>query len=143
MDETTGRLSITFSTSFELIEIHAVKQTTPPHKKLAKLFLDILIFILNCFRSKNVYIAFFLVLNAIGTFGFYHIKIHTRLNLFIIIGRIREQDVNCLANLMLFIIHWNIIRIKKNIPLNKRRRSSRAICSVNPFPLLGVIRRSV
>ena len=66
-----------------------------------------------------------------------------RSNLFIIIGRIREQDVNCLANLMLFIIHWNIIRIKKNIPLNKRRRSSRAICSVNPFPLLGVIRRSV
>ena len=66
-----------------------------------------------------------------------------RSNLFIIIGRIREQDVNCLANLMLFIIHWNIIRIKKNIPLNKRRRSSRVICSVNPFPLLGVIRRSV
>ena len=66
-----------------------------------------------------------------------------RSNLFIIIGRIREQDVNCLANLMLFIIHWNTIRIKKNIPLNKRRRSSRVICSVNPFPLLGVIRRSV
>ena len=36
-----------------------------------------------------------------------------RSNLFIIIGRIREQDVNCLANLMLFIIHWNIIRIKE------------------------------
>ena len=67
---------------YHVSEQEAVKMMADTNKKLAKLFLDILIFILNCFRSKNVYIAFFLVLNTIGTFGFYHIKIHTRLNVF-------------------------------------------------------------